>query len=245
MPVKISTLALFFLFLIVGQAFGQSSGSDSSFVDRSLANAIAKYNTSIRDQSLLFNGVQYKEIPEPYEGHPFFESEYIEEGAISYYGESYQNVPMQYDLVRDELIIEHYDQKGYVGLVKLHQERIASFSLLDHNFIRLKSESTGLRDGFYDLLYDGKVKVLAKRKKSVSEDLSQQQLTVSFPERNSYYLFKDNKYHSIRNKKSMLKVLENKRKELNQFAKKPKLDFKLNRENAMVRVAEYYDQISQ
>jgi len=238
------TLALiqFFLFFAICFSFGQ----DSTFVERSRTNAISFYSNSVRDQSLLFNGVEYKPIPEPYEGHPFFESEYIEEGSISYNGELYQNVPMQYDLVRDEVVIEHYDQKGYVGLVKPHQKKITSFVLLNHTFVHLGSQLTGedIRDGFYDLLYDGNVKILAKRKKTISEDLSQQVLKVSFNEKSNYYLFKDNIYHAVKSKGSILKVLKDKRKELNQFANKHKADFNLNREYGLVKLAEYYDQIS-
>ena len=232
----------FFLFLTVLVSFGQ----DSSFVEYSRAEAISFYSSSVRDQLLLFNGVEYKPIPEPYEGHPFFESEYIEEGSITYYGETYQNVPMHYDLVHDEVVIEHYDQKGYVGLVKPHQNKITSFVLLNHTFIHLGSQSTGedIRDGYYDLLYDGNVKILAKRKKTISEDLSMQTLKVSFNEKVSYYLFKDNEYHTIKSKGSVLKVLKDKRKELNQFASKRRADFTLNREYSMVKLAEYYDQIS-
>lgn len=235
-------LIQFFLFLTVYFSFGQ----DSTFVEHSRAEAISFYSNSVRDQSLLFNGVEYKPIPEPYEGHPFFQSEYIEEGAITYYGEVYQNVPMHYDLVHDEVVIEHYDQKGYVGLVKPHQNKITSFVLLDHTFVHLGTQLTGedIRDGFYDLLYDGNVKILAKRKKTISEDLSQQVLKVSFNEKNNYYLFKDNKYYSIRSKGSLLKVLKDKRKELNQFASKRKADFSLNKELGFVKLAEHYDQIS-
>jgi hypothetical protein len=241
MPYRTFGLILFISLLQTYPSFGQ----DSSFVEQSLSHAIASYTTSVRDQSLLFNGVEYKSFPEPYEGHPFFESEYIEEGSITYYGEYYQNVPMQYDLVHDELIIEHYDQKGYVGLVKLHQKKISSFALLDHTFVRVGSQAgANIRDGFYDLLYDGDVKILSKRKKSIAEDLSQQHLTVSFPIKNSYYLFKENKYYPIRNKGSLLKALKDKRKDLNQFANKNKASFSSNKEYGMIKLAEYYDQIS-
>ena len=107
-----------------------------------------------------------------------------------------------------------------------------------------QSGNDGLRDGFYDLLYDGNVKILAKRRKTISEDLSHQVLKVSFNEKNNYYLFRDNRYYSIKSKGSLLKVLKDKRKELNQFANKRKAEFNLNKELGFVKLAEHYDQIS-
>jgi len=224
--------------------FGQGASIDSTFVERSLGNAIAMYTVSIRDQALLFNGVESKALPEPYEGFPFFGSEYVEPGSILYDGELYKNIPLQYDLVKDELIIEHYDQKGYVSMIKPHQTKVASFQLLDHTFIRIIGDSTAgvLRDGFYDVLYDGDIKVLAKRKKNVSEDISLSQLTVSFIEKNNYFIAKGGKYYSVKNKGSMIKVLQDQKKSLNQFVSKNKLNFKSNREQAMVKLAAYYDQ---
>ncbi len=243
-------ITFYFTFLMVfagSSLFGQMVSSDSTFVERSKGNAIAVYNSAIKDQSLLFNGVEYKGIPEPYDGFPFFNSEYVEEGSIRYDDELYQNIPMQYDLVHDLLIVEHYDQKGYVSMIKPHQSKISSFDLLGHTFINIVRDSTSgvLRDGFYDLLYDGNTKVLAKRKKNKHEDISVQMIKVSFLEKNNYYLVKDGKYYPVKSKGSMLKVLKDQRKPLNQFASKNKviIDFAGNRENAMVQLATYYDQI--
>jgi hypothetical protein len=240
-----NSILITLLMMFTGPALlGQGTSIDSTFVERSLGNAIAMYTVSIRDQALLFNGVEYKALPEPYEGFPFFGSEYVEAGSILYDGELYKNIPLQYDLVKDELIIEHYDQKGYVSMIKPHQTKISSFQLLDHTFVRIVGDSTAgvLREGFYDVLYDGGIKVLAKRKKNVSEDISLGQLTVSFIEKNSYYIEKDGKYYSVKNKGSMLKVLQDQKKSLSQFASKNKLNFKDNREGAMAKLAAYYDQ---
>jgi hypothetical protein len=74
-------ITFFFTFSMVfsgSSLLGQVASSDSTFVERSKVNAIAMYNSAIKDQSLLFNGAEYKGIPEPYDGFPFFYSEYIE-----------------------------------------------------------------------------------------------------------------------------------------------------------------------
>lgn len=223
----------------------QQASADSVFVQRSYARAVAAYNKSTRDQLLLYNGVEYKPFPEPYDGHPYFESEYVEEGQVSYDGELYENVPMQYDLLTDLLVLEHYDQKGYVGMMKPHQDKVRLFTLLEHTFILIDGDSTNgvLKDGFYDLLYSGSVKVLAKRKKSVVRDYEYSQLKTSFPQKNSYYLVIDGQYYPVKNKRSVVKALQGNKKLLNEYVRKNQLDFTNNKEKSMVALAAYHDQI--
>lgn len=247
-PGQILLLATLTLVLRNSFSFGQVASLDSTWIDRSRQNSIALYSGSIRDQSLLFNGVEYKSIPDPYHGFPFFGSEYIEEGSIQYEGELYTNIPIQYDIVNDLLIMEHYDQKGYVSMIKPRQEKISYFQLMGHTFVRISGDSTtDLRTGYYDLLYDGNVKILAKRKKNISQMASGGQLDVSFFEKNSYYLMKNGKYYSIRNKGSVMKALQDKRKSLNQFVNKnkTKVDFTADREGAMITLATQYDKIQE
>lgn len=242
---SVNLLTSLLLVLWSSFSYAQLASNDSTQVDISRQHAIDLYTKSIRDQSLLFNGVEYKAIPEPYHGFPFFGSEYVEEGSIYYDGELYSNIPIQYDLVHDLLIMEHYDQKGYVSMIEPHQKKVSYFQLLDHTFIRISGDSSiEMRTGFYDLLYDGTVKVLARRKKNISQIASGGQLDVRFNERNVYYMMKDGKYYSIKNKGSVMKVLNDKRKSLNQYVSKNKsrVDFSTNREGAMVALAAQYDQ---
>lgn len=245
MPFKSVSLFIVFAVLNPVDLSAQHASADSTFVDRSGARAIKLYNKSTRDQLLLYNGVEYKPFPEPYEGHPFFESEYVEVGSVFYDGELYENVAMQYDLLDDLLVLEHYDQNGYVALMKPHQDKIKSFRVLDHNFISIDGDSTSgiLKDGFYELLYDGSVKVLAKRKKSVVRDYEYSQLIISFPQKNNYYLVNNGRYYPLKNKGALVKALQGNKKLLNDYARKNQLDFGNNKEKLFVALAAYHDQI--
>lgn len=245
MPIKSAFIFSVFAALITAELSAQHASADSTFVHRSGARAIELYSKSTRDQLLLFNGVEYKPFPEPYEGHPFFESEYVEEGWVFYDGELYDNVALQYDLLDDLLVLEHYDQNGYVAMMKPHQDKIKSFHVLDHTFILIDSDSTHgvLKDGFYDLLYDGSVKVLAKRRKSVVRDYEFSQLIISFPQKNSYYLVNKGRYYPLKNKGAVVKALQGNKKLLNDYARKNQLAFGNNKEKLFVALAAYHDQI--
>jgi hypothetical protein len=233
--------------LICSVVLGQEVLVDSSFVSQSVAAAVELYSSSVRNQSMLYNGGEYDPYPEPYNDHPYFASEYWEEGSVHYYEEWYHDVSMQYDILRDELVIEHYGQSGFMAEVKLHSDKVDSFELLGHTFIRISGDSTeggGLRAGFYDLLYNGGIKILCRRKKSVVKNVESATLSISFDEKDSYFLIKDGSAFQVRNRATMLKALKDEKKVLNQAARKGRLDFVHQREFSIIEMANYYDDLS-
>lgn len=226
--------------------YGQNEAGDSTFVDRSVSLAISMYDETVRNQLMLYNGEEYNPYPEPYDDYPYFGSEYWEEGSVFYYGEWYHDVSMQYDIFKDELVIEHYGQSGYMAQVKLHSDKVDSFVLLGHTFIRIEGDSLdnqGLRPGFYDLLYNGDTRIICRRRKSVIKNIELATLTISFSEKDSYFLIKNGTAFPVRNKSTVLKVLKDKKKILNQSARKGKLDFVHNKENAIIQMVRYYDEL--
>lgn len=229
--------------LLSQEALGQPAASDSAFVAEATASAVASYKRVLSGQEVLYNGSEYVALPEPYTGFPFFGSEYLEEGSIKYSGEVFHNAFMEYDLVQDVLVIEHYDQRGFVVEALLHTDLIEYFELLGHRFINLRQDSSGLRAGFYDLLYDGKMKLLCKRRKSVHETVQGGEVEVSFIERATYHLLHDGQAITLRNKASVLKALSDKKKALKQFARANKLTND-NKEEMLVSLIRHYESLN-
>jgi hypothetical protein len=221
MGVKRSVILLIYLaVLIAPDIFGQPITPDSSLVTHAVVSAASNYDAAMINQLRLYNGVEYNAYPEPYEDFPYFESEYWEEGSICYYGEWYHGVPMQYDLLNDLLVIEHYNQSGYGVVLQLHTDKV--------------------RPGFYDLLYDGESRVLCKKRKDVLERVESGTVSVSFVERTHYYIMKDGAAVPVRNKGTVLKALADKKKALKQFARKEKVFF-IDKEESIVQLVRYYD----
>ncbi len=241
-----SYLFLTLLAIVFGifDSSGQSAIKDSTFLDKAEANALVQYSRIMRYQALIFNGSEYQEFDGNLEQHPYFQSEYLEAGTIRYDGELYPAIPLFYDLTTDELIIEHYDQKGYQVLVKLRQDRVQSFEVFGHSFQRLSGDSlNSIKTGFYDVLYDGDVKLFARRRKVKHEELTTNQLIVEFNEKTAYYLWKGGRYYPVKSKRSILKVLKDKKKLLNQFSSKSNLDYHLRKEASFVELIRQYDKI--
>jgi len=60
-----------------------------------------------------------------------------------------------------------------------------------------------------------------------------------------YYLYKNGTYYSVSSEGSFLNVLKDKKKDLQQYIKANKLKFKkYQREDAMAKVAAYYDHLA-
>ena len=160
-------------------------------------------------------------------------------GTIIYDEEFYENVPLFYDLNRDKVITEHSINGAKLELIS---EKIVRFSLAGHTFQRLKrDESKIISEGFYDVLYDGKTKVYVKREKSLQQRVESNDIIFNFEQKNRVYVFKDGVYHPVRKKSTLLEVFKDKKPEVRAFLNKSGVKYKADRENAITRVAEFYD----
>jgi hypothetical protein len=222
-----------------------AQSKDSVLSSLQKKKAISVYYQSLQQQSGLYNGSEYV----PYvdmlkEGHPYFDTSKMVNGSVYYDGMSYTNVPMLYDIVRDELIILHFNKVFFLQLIKSKTE---SFEILEHSFVHLGRDSTkkeGVRDGFYDLLYNGKIKLYAKREKVIQETIPNMTIERKIYSKNRYFIFKKDHYTEVYGKKSLLNFFDDKKTMLKQSLKKQKIKFRKQRERAITAIVEQYDLIN-
>lgn len=206
-------------------------------------NAVAFYNNSFGPELHLFNGKEYYDYRVAFnEGHPYFFTPTWSKGTVNYEGNRYENVSILYNLVTDQVVILNYSRLAKIQLVK---ERVASFALSGHSFIHIRPDSLlspVLREGFYDILADGKITLLARRTKNIQTYTKQVVETKVFS-KDHFYVENNNVYSEIDSKRALLKQVGDKRKEIQQFIKQNKISYRKSRENAMVRIVEYYNQL--
>jgi hypothetical protein len=154
-------------------------------------------------------------------------------------------VKIKYDLYKDLLVIPLYGSYLKMSLIN---DKLTGFDILGHHFIYLKSIQGAINPvpaGIYDQLYAGKIQILCKRDKSLQQDHGMNTITNYFSYSASYYILKNNQYFAVSGKGDFLDVLKDKKKELQKFIRTNKLKFnKSDKEQAMAKVAEYYDHIS-
>ena len=161
--------------------------------------------------------------------------------TIRFEGMTFEQIPTLYDIVRDQVIILDYHK---FFKINLPADKIQEFELPGHTFIRLLHDSSnGIKTGFYEQLYLGKVMLVAKREKKISQQYSNMEINNVVYSYNFYYIRKGNVFYPVSSKKSLLKVLRPKQKEVQQYLKKNKIKFKKAPEKALLMAVEYYDQL--
>jgi hypothetical protein len=95
--------------------------------------------------------------------------------------------------------------------------------------------------GFYLVAYNGNSRVIVSYDKDLQEKIESSGVISSFDTQIRYFVFKKDRYYSVKSKKSILKVFREQKASLRSFIKKNKLQFKDNREQSLGKVAEHYD----
>ncbi|THU41490.1 hypothetical protein FAM09_05115 [Niastella caeni] len=201
------------------------------------------YNPFIENQSRLYNGIEHLGYSIRIKGHAYFLQKELAIGTIMYDELEFANVPMLYDLSKDQVIVQHLNGFSRLGLVS---EKVKEFTLLNHHFIRLEADSLSrspIFTGFYDELYSGQLKVLAKRFKYIHEEIKDE-LERKFLQQDHYFVQKDGVYYLVKTYKDLLTILKDKGREVKQYLRKNKIKFRKGRENAIVQATAYYDSLN-
>lgn len=224
------------------------SSADSALLKKQMAAATVTYYQSLKTQSGIYNGseyVQYAHLLK--EGFPYFDTTVLANGRLCYDGMEYQDVPMLYDLVKDELVAQHFNK---VFLIQLVKSKVKWFQLHQHYFVHLTGDSMTntprrLRDGFYDLAYDGsKIKLYIKRVKEIQESIPDNKVERKIYQNDRYFIYKDSIYYDVKSHGSILKVLNRFQAEQRKAVKSQKIRFRKNREAALLIMVKKFDQLS-
>lgn len=250
---RLFTFAKIFLlnafFINSHKAIAQNFIPDTSAETSSLHNAVNLYHRFLYPETGLYNGSEYVyNVYYPFiinQGDPFFQSNRFDTGVVFYNNVLYENVPLLYDIIKEELLIHDPTNDN---IIRLNNERVGWFIISGHTFIRLNQDDTvssAVHTGFYDLLYNGNTSFYERGLKIIKDDISMSGvLNRSVIESNEYFIKKDNRYYAVENKRSLLLIMNNKKKEVEQFIKKNKLNLRKNPEDALRKIVAYYDGIT-
>jgi hypothetical protein len=232
-----------FCFICCKNATAQLNSADSISYQSAFANTRAIYDKQVGDQSPLYNGSQYASYGFVFKsGSPYFISEQFNDGSVVYDGILFSNLPLLYEDLSEFLVTK---KDGY--LLQLINARISSFVISGHQFIRLIADSSNRgisKTGFYEILYPGRSTVLKKTSKDIQEVASIYEGVLHFiEESDSYFIKRGNVFIRVRSVNELLDVFHDHQKDIQHFIKKNKLKFRKDKENILIKVAGYYDQI--
>lgn len=235
------------IFALILQCFSSSLlfsqiAPDSIPSNVALQNTINFYYSVTKENAHLYIGSEYAGYDNRVIGNPFFDTATAQNGSIYYNGTFYRKVPMLYDILNDDILVNRYNQYYFIRLAK---EKIGYFSILTHNFIRIVPDSNNKalpRAGFYDVVYNGKTEVLVKREKTIKDDQPiTYELISRYIQHNSFFVKIQNTYFEVSTKKSLFKIFDSKYREIRSYLKKNKIKFRKQPELAIIKAAQYYD----
>jgi hypothetical protein len=244
---KLGLPAVFPLFIILNNitASAQSGMEDSALYQTAIFNTLLIYHKQLGDQSPMNNGSHYVTSGNVFKtGNPYFLSGGFTGNCTAVYDNiQFDSLNLLYEDLR-ELVIS----KTNNYLLQLVNQRITSFDISGHRFVRLVSDSlnTGIsKTGFYEIIYQGHSIVLKKTIKSISEEATIDEGILKHIEVNyQYFIKRGNGYIRVNSSRELLAVFKDHEKDLQRFIRKNKLKFRRDKENIIIRVTGYYDLIT-
>ena len=223
----------------------QTAHEDSIFFQTAVTNTISIYKKQLGDQSPLYNGSRYSPTGFIFHtGSPYFISDSFNLGSVVYDHILFDSVYLMYEDMRELLVFRNHTDY----LLQLVNQRVSSFIISGHSFIRLTADSLypGIpKTGYYEILYPGRSQLLKKTFKIIIEEPSVYENTVirHIEETADYYIRIGSSYHRIKSKADLLPLLYDHQKEIQKYIKKTKPDFRRTKESAFILTVEFYDQI--
>lgn len=234
-----------FLLLLGLSCTVQNGWGQTLNVDSILHRASAEYLRLMKQNASLYNGAEYIAPKQLIEGFPFFGRENYFEGSIVSSGVYYFDLPIQYDLVNDVLLIWSYDRSI---LLMLNSEKVERFQLGKESFIRgslIKQTDPSPSKGFYQIIHEGKQIAVSKKQKVVVQKTASDKSYAFYKQFNVYYLVINGSWMQVGSQKSVINALKNNREAIKIFINKRKLNFRKSPEVFLKEVLTYYETLNQ
>jgi hypothetical protein len=211
--------------------------------DTSLIKASAAYLDLMGKEAALYTGAEYISPRQQIEGTPFFGQESRFKGEVMFAGTWFFSLPIHYDLVNDKLLIWSFDQSQ---LLVMNSEKIDRFRLGNEEFVRggvFAKAKENRKAGFYQILYEGDVQVLAQKKKVVVQKSAADKSFAYYKQFNTYFMVMDENWEEVNGKKSIMHIFSDQKENIKAFIRNENLNYSKSPELFLQKVAAYYESI--
>ena len=183
-----------------------------------------------------------------YDNLPYYQSSDFTEATLIYRKNYFPHQKVRLDLFREQLILLTPDER--FGIV-LNSPCVDKVIMYDKTFRWLNpAKESGLKPGFYIHLFGGKgIQLFCKEHYSLQNNQLTANITHNtrfywFERSVRYYLFYNNQYYTVKNKGSFSNLFPQYKKQINQFVKTNKLNFKKdNSSESLASLAGYCEEL--
>lgn len=210
-------LVVSFLFLTLPVANAQVAGANLPF--------LSSYKEEIRYFQELITGGQYAAPSPLIKGDPYHFSRQFETGSLRINGITYPEVPLVYDVFRDQLVTFHpvFNQK-----ILIKPEKIDGFTLSNGQLFRYlagNASYTHHGNGIYEVLAQGKALALAKRYKTSKSIRELSRYDEEYVPKVDYFVWREGTFFSVSSSKQAFLALGLSAKEFKKELKSKGLQF--------------------
>lgn len=230
------------VFLFSGHLQSLAQSATNSATSKSMITPDSAYFAEIGDGSFLYTGEEYLPHRLGIKGSPFFSGDQMELSEVHYNGIRYTKIPLLYDLVRQKIVLNRYNENARMSLLN---EKIKYFSIAGHYFINTALFVNGeiLPESFFEVVHSGKIKIRAARIKRVEITMNTE-IPPTFIKRDIFYLRNGDQYYEVNDKKSLINSLSDKKEKVKEFVRKNKFRFKNNLETDLLETAKFYESLT-
>ena len=195
-------------------------------------NALEKnYRSNIPLDQEIVSGGYFVDPPKEFEGHPYFETKTFESGQITINGLTYTDVPLLYNIWKDEVLTF---QPIHKQKILIRADKINEFTIYLNSptrFMRLDKNPgyTHHGNGIYELVIDGKASLLVKHRKQTKSKREISKFREEFYQQADFFIKKEGNTVQITNKKQAFDFLQLDKKELRNSIRQNGLDFRRDR----------------
>ena len=197
----------------------------------------------INSNNFFVNGVKYKTKYSP-ALHPFFEDDKWIDGKIIYRNHPIDVRGLRYDIVNDELVYLNIHQNEIYPII-LTPAFTQDFYIYNHHFrflnITARNSDNIIKTGYYEIIHDGNTKFYVKWEKYSYMNEVEHQLEMKI--RKTLYIYNANEYSKIKNKRKLIGVLKDKKKEVKDFIRKEKINFSKVNYASSDAILKFYDSL--
>jgi hypothetical protein len=241
---KIWILTSFFS-CVLFSAFAQSSlTSTEEKVNNERKELFLKsiYNKDLPNSRDFINGEQFNYQYPHAKNYPFFDNNNWQNGKVIYHKEKIE-VLLKYDIFLDNLLIQHLTESG-AYILKLNPEIVNSFYFSNHYFkyyTKLYSKKKPITPGFFEVMYEGNISFLIKHLKYLSRE-TETSPAEYIQEKHRYFVL-DNQLFEISNRRSLLSLFADKRKEMKSYLSESKISVRFATDEDLIQIIKQYNSL--
>ncbi len=206
--------------------------------------ATTDYSTVIQqnpsDTSFLLNGRIWHNQFSKVQGDQYFLSGNFLKGSLSFNGRQFNDLNLKYDIFNDELILKIDNQP----IIFLNKEMADSFDLIfsgkTYHIINAGTDTLSILRGYINVLYDGHTALYVKYFKKILPLAVDGKYDI-FNQEHRIYLKKGREIIQVSGKRELLKLLEDKKKEIREYLKRGRLKVRQKDPGTFIHLLEYYD----